>query len=818
MSETTNLKLFKHDNPSTNTNQFDVEKSLNQNWDKIDTEIGNIRENINGNDTDITDLKSRVTDLETNLETAQNNIDEIKEEQITQNENIKDNTTAIEKNAESIEQNTTDITKLQEDNAKLKAQIPKGQASGEEIDLSDSAEMELVGFNIQGNSYQETTKGWQILKDTNEGAKGWTETNYGGKIDISDYIEDGINGVKFTVTSPITSYRVFLRDANLEKIENNTNYTIQFELKMNKATKFNTSIQTSSALNMLIDFGSINYNEEDVGTWKKFKIKATSNDVAKGQQKLYMTVDPNDNAFKETDDYIEIRNLILVKGDYSKQDLEWEKYTGVKKAPNLNFPQDVEAVGDNINIFDNTVEIVTSTINDNGIEVPDAATNDYYKQIIIPDSKKYIMSYKKNNQGYVRMAYYNGDTFISRQYSNQNGFIFTVPDNCNKIDCRTNAGTNNEIKFTNLKIEKGEVATSYSPYNQGSTEIVHSNKNIFEVTSNLEGVKTSYTSIVKGNFILQPNIYYTVTCDTNNNGGKLYLNEDIFATNNRMNCDGKRHAITAKIKNAYTSNYKGATLLKTEGVVDTAYKISNVQIAINDKIEFIEHEGNTYTIPIQKPFYKLIFDGDFNNPNPVSARDCFIKKNGKWFEQHKIAKVNLENIDWYAGSTQEGSSVNYKRWNSTTRYNNDKCGVTGSSNRLALCNYLINKFYNLYSVDELGFNIENNEICIRFPISVANSATDIKTFWQEKAEEGNGAYILYPAKEAELIECTSEQTEILNQIIKDGTYKGITHFYTTNDLKPEIEITYYKDLETIINKQVEMQATLDNVQAQLLNL
>ena len=87
-------------------------------------------------------------------------------------------------------------------------------------------------------------------------------------------------------------------------------------------------------------------------------------------------------------------------------------------------------------------------------------------------------------------------------------------------------------------------------------ETIKSNANLFEETSNLEGVKTSYTDIVKGNFILQPNIYYTVTCDTNNNGGKLYLNEEVFATSNRMNCDGKRHAITAKIRNTYKSNYK----------------------------------------------------------------------------------------------------------------------------------------------------------------------------------------------------------------------------------------------------------------------
>lgn len=40
MSTTTNLELFKHDNPSTNTNLFDVERALNENWDKIDEDIG----------------------------------------------------------------------------------------------------------------------------------------------------------------------------------------------------------------------------------------------------------------------------------------------------------------------------------------------------------------------------------------------------------------------------------------------------------------------------------------------------------------------------------------------------------------------------------------------------------------------------------------------------------------------------------------------------------------------------------------------------------------------------------------------------------
>ena len=638
MSETTNIKLFKHDNPSTNTNQFDVEKSLNQNWDKIDTEIGNIRENINGNDTDISNLKSRVTDLETNLETAQNNIDEIKEEQITQNENIKDNTTAIEKNAESIKQNTTDITKLREENTMLKVQIPKGQASGEEITLSDSAEMELVNFGLQGNSKQNTREGYNLA-------------NYNTKVDK--------NTPNFDI-GDIKDQQVYTLYLYIPK------GTISFNLK-NK----------NNATTILTDWNK---------TGKVIKtFTANQDDI------LHF------NGFGSSSDYNGITEIMLLKGTYTLENLPtFEEYG---EMPSLDYPSEVEAVGDS-----------------------------------------------------------------------------------------------------------------------GSVEIIKSNKNIFEETSNLEGVTTAFTSIVKGNFRLKKDVYYTISFNTNNNGGKVYLNEDIFADVSRLNFDGNRKYITTKIKDEVKEIYKNATLLKTYEAVNIPYEISNIQIASNNDIDFIEHKGNIYTLPIQKPFYMLHFDGDVNISQKATVRDSFILKDGKWCEKHNIAKVNLEDINWYKGSAEAGTENTYKRWNSIAKYKDDKCGIAGSSNRLAISNYLANQYYKIFNVDKVGFNIENSEICIRFPISTANSPEEIKNFWQEKANEGNGAYILYPSKEPELIECTEEQTQVLEQIMADGTYKGVTHYYTTQDIKPTLEVKYYKDLETIINNQAQIQATLNNVQAQILEL
>ena len=111
MSTTTNLKLFKHDNPTTNTNQFDVEKALNENWDKLDKNAG--------------EVASKIQTLE--------------------------NTT----NAKDTSQDT-EIEVLKAENALLKSQIPSATVVGESIHLDDSSNMQCYIAPI-GASVQEGT-------------------------------------------------------------------------------------------------------------------------------------------------------------------------------------------------------------------------------------------------------------------------------------------------------------------------------------------------------------------------------------------------------------------------------------------------------------------------------------------------------------------------------------------------------------------------------------------------------------------------------------------------------------------------------------
>jgi hypothetical protein len=58
MSETTNLHLLKHDNISTNNNEFDIDNYLNGNWNKLDTFLGNLKETLEEIEDDISNINS----------------------------------------------------------------------------------------------------------------------------------------------------------------------------------------------------------------------------------------------------------------------------------------------------------------------------------------------------------------------------------------------------------------------------------------------------------------------------------------------------------------------------------------------------------------------------------------------------------------------------------------------------------------------------------------------------------------------------------------------------------------------------------------
>lgn len=119
MSETTNLELFKHDNPTRNNNQFNVENALNNNWDKIDEFAGNVSGQLDALQQSRESLENKVEILETDNEANKSDIADLKD--------YMDNV------------------------------FPSGQASGEDITINDSAKYPCK-IEVKGNSWQEASK------------------------------------------------------------------------------------------------------------------------------------------------------------------------------------------------------------------------------------------------------------------------------------------------------------------------------------------------------------------------------------------------------------------------------------------------------------------------------------------------------------------------------------------------------------------------------------------------------------------------------------------------------------------------------------
>ena len=153
MSETTNLKLKKHDDVLENTNAFNIEEYFNYNWCKIDENIEQINEKIKQNSNNIESLQADNT-------TNKKRIEELKQKNAEQDESIKTNASEIEELKQENIEIKAENERLRDD---IKSIALVGEESGESIDLEDSSEARFNKFEIGGNHKQETREGYNLL-------------------------------------------------------------------------------------------------------------------------------------------------------------------------------------------------------------------------------------------------------------------------------------------------------------------------------------------------------------------------------------------------------------------------------------------------------------------------------------------------------------------------------------------------------------------------------------------------------------------------------------------------------------------------------
>lgn len=440
--------------------------------------------------------------------------------------------------------------------------------------------------------------------------------------------------------------------------------------------------------------------------------------------------------------------------------------------PSPDYPSEIKTVGSNVNLFDKNTHILVNSFETRVQTDYILLKKGTYTLNFIGADSFYLMIFNENKEKVKETDWTEKNS--SFELDNKYYIVITFRKN-NNIAL-------NKDEVVNIKLVEGTEVGEYSKYGQGCVKVTKCNKNIFKETYNRKDVTSAYASIVKGECFLEKDKTYVVSFDTTNNGGTVYIGEEFFQYINTysVKCDGTRKFFTVKARKfGYVIDI---TVLKTLADTTNAYNISNVMINEyeNDTdTEYVEHKSQTYTIPTQQPMRAI---GDI--------RDTFIlKENGKWYERHYTYRKIFDGTESFAIKSQTEEYIVFER------------NQTGKAR--GFTNIICSHFKTLNSTTEECVRGSTGSSYVYINISKGRlSSMDsdgFKEWLTAQYNAGTPVYVDYVLEEPLDIECTSEQTEILNQIyIKAKSYKGVTHIYSNDAVSPNFYVEAVKDLTTLI--------------------
>ena len=386
----------------------DVPSDMKKMAESVDGEIEKDRARLSKNETDIANINEEIANINEKNTAQDKNI-----ETLTQRLNEKDN----------------QIAELKDKVSDLNNNQIHGQAIGEYVHLVDSAKMEC-DIAVLGNSKQETREGYNLLKNN-----ATSQTINGVTFTVN---EDGTVTANGTATN--TSYiavNSFLYVANQDYVLSGCpNSGSDNTYKM-------YSINTSTGAGHTNDYGeggAIKVSAEQVG---EIRIRIASGYTA------------NNLVFKP----------MLVAGTENK---EYEQY-GVM--PSLDYPSEIQCVGDNVNVLDFTnyqsftASNVYLAIKANGFNLK--ANIDYIFSYSadgdFSTSNALKLWFRDANNSNFKEVLANIPFSLTEEELNKLSYIQVVFQ-------RIKAG-NSYAGHIYAKIEKGKKATAYSTYGYGNVNV-----------------------------------------------------------------------------------------------------------------------------------------------------------------------------------------------------------------------------------------------------------------------------------------------------------------------------------------------------------
>ena len=810
MSETKNLKLFKHDNPTTNTNKFDVEKTLNDNWDKLDENVGAVNEK----------LKS----LEKVDSTTNETITAIQEEQTTQNENIEKNATDIEQNKKDVDE---ELTKIKEENSLLKSQIPQGTASGNSIHLEDSSNMDFE-WRLRGGSKQKTRSGKNVINVRT------TVLSTYSSIDEDDWIT-----IERTNTAETGDAFCNFFTKLTKELKTDTSYTIICEIKSvattsggylsitNDSTGFAFSATTPSKLLVELKAGDIIIN--------KLKTKSDFTDVT-NLLRTFVAVKPQSSVKI-------VFRLSVIEGDVTADSFKYEGY-GV--SPSIHYQSEIKNVGDKINILNKDVVNATNNLRSNVLEtgrrlIANNAGNYTYGAFKLGGRELLgetlgVHADIKTSSGNPRISIFAGNSssltksLLGVVLSTSGTGYITLPSSLSDeldtisavlyvtTDTSVVAGT--YVDYTNLKVQVGDEEVVYSDYKKANIQITICNENYGNAELLYNQMSDFYSAGVRKEIVDNKN------CIVFNNA--LFMGSKGFSGLHFNYKKNTQYIIRGKFRIYDTTITSGGNLwVNALNKDNLSIGYSMAQAKGSEWIQFsfltnanfsFDHIAFSYGT---SAYWCLdmdsleIYEGVSVRTVPKSQVQMIIfpfEEGQKLYEGSYLAEDVIHN----KRRQKEFSGAKEERFEINTNYSTESILVaqilvndmkTGTQN-------IISNYFSYNSITKTGtIRAAGNYLLFGLDKSTFPDIETFKTFLAQKKAEENPVLAEYELAEEEIIPYTEAQQAVINE--KLYTYKNVTNISVDNDLAT-LDITYKKDLETMFNNQAkEYNERLTNIESLL---
>ena len=349
-----------------------------------------------------------------------------------------------------------------------------------------------------------------------------------------------------------------------------------------------------------------------------------------------------------------------------------------------------------------------------------------------------------------------------------------------------NSSTVTNFYIRKIKLEYGEIGSSYSPHGLGSVGLKICNKNIndneFEIGTILDDTGyegTSKNYIRSKNYLRLDSGDYTIFAykfsgiSILNTAIRLYDKNKKYLRNiyiGRIDANTFNFNITEDV-------YFGRLVCLNNEAVPSDFSVE-IQIEKGKiKSDYVAHEEQNHVIPVQQKM--LTGDGfskkDGTRKEVHTWQEVIFNGEENWLMNYGTSLFNLASNNIYNQSSTEHKAL---------------CNMAKFENRQAIMADLADKHFAMQS----AYN------SIFFKDTDFKTAEEFKAKLKELYEAGTPLKVAYKTDTPLILDCTPKQVEILDKIEQEAhTYSEVTNIYTEDEVGAILKTNTAVDLKTVIN-------------------